>query len=71
MGPATLPRTLDDRAADDRTARHRADIPALARLRRDLAHLLAGRDLYADDRELRPLVHARSGPEPLSPTSPA
>ena len=52
MGLGTLPR-IDAGP----TARHRAEVPRMTRLRRDVAHLLAGRDLYADDRELRPLVH--------------
>ena len=46
------------------TPRHRADTTrslAFADLRRSLAHLLAGRDLYEDDKILRPAV-AGAGP---------
>ena len=41
------------------TPRHRAEVPrtvAWADLRRSVARLLAGRDLYADDAILRPAV---------------
>lgn len=42
------------------TPRHRADVPRalrLVHLRRDLARLLAGHDLDADDQVHRPGVH--------------
>ena len=43
----------------DTTPRHRAEMPRTAAwsdLRRSVAHLLAGRDLYADDLLLRPVT---------------
>ena len=51
------------------TPRHRAEVPRqvkLANLRRGLATLLAGRDLYADDRILRPDVPDRAARAPAT-----
>lgn len=48
------------------TPRHRAEVPRTAvwaDLRRSVAHLLAGRDLYADDVILRPAVARAVPPE--------
>lgn len=50
------------------TPRHRADLPreqALADLRRGLARVLVGRDLYADDAVLR----AEAGAGPRGPVA--
>lgn len=49
------------------TPRHRAEVPPTAvwaDLRRSVARLLAGRDLYADDLVLRPAVVRPATPQP-------
>ena len=49
------------------TPRHRADVPrraVWADLRRGVARLLAGRDLYADDAIRRPAGVRPSAPQP-------